>query len=183
MLAPVVTRRYAEALLDAAQAANAVADVEADLALLHEVLADPAVAALLTNPTIEVRVQRQRFLDPLAPRLRSKLVRNTIGLLIDRRRAEVLTQLPSTFRRLALEARGEAEGTVESARELSAAEVRAIEEAVSAAMVRRVTLAPKTDPSLIGGVRATVGSQRFDLSVRARFAALRERLLAARLPG
>ena len=84
--------------------------------MLDEVLRDPEVAGLLTNPTVETRVQRQRFLDPLASRLHSKLVRNTIGLLIDRRRAEVLRKLPSMFHRLALEARGEAGGVVESAR-------------------------------------------------------------------
>jgi F-type H+-transporting ATPase subunit delta len=182
MIAPVVIRRYAEALLDAAQAANAIAEVEGDLAMLDEVLRDPEVAGLLTNPTVETRVQRQRFLDPLASRLHSKLVRNTIGLLIDRRRAEVLRKLPSMFHRLALEARGEAEGVVESARPLSPEEVRAIEESVSAAISRKVRLTPKTDPQLIGGVRATVGSQRFDSSVRARFASLRQRMLAARLP-
>jgi F-type H+-transporting ATPase subunit delta len=182
MLAPVVSKRYAEALLDAAQASNAVADVEADLLLLAEVMSDPAASGFLLNPTIDPKEQRKRFLDPLAPKLKSKLVQNIIGLLIERRRAGVIPALPAAFRRLALESRGEAEGTVESSRAIGDAELRAIEGSVSGALGRKLKLTVVVKPELIGGLRVTVGSKRIDASVRSRLAALRERMLAAPLP-
>lgn len=182
MLAPVVTRRYAEALLDAASESKAVAAVEADLAIVDASVGDPIIKAFLLNPTIEPREHRARFVAVLEPKLSSKLVKNVLALLVDRRRAEVIPALPAAFRRLALEARGEAEGTIEASRALSAAELRAIEDHVGREVGRKVHLTVSTDESLLGGFRVTVGSRRFDATVQGRLTALREKLLSAPLP-
>jgi F-type H+-transporting ATPase subunit delta len=182
MLAPVVTRRYAEALLDAAQSSKSVAAVEADLTTVAESLGDRAVVAFLLNPTIDPRDQRKRFVDAVAPRLTTPLVRNVLALLVDRRRAAVIPELPAAFRKLALDARGEAEGVLESSRPMTPDELRAVEERVSAAMSKKVHLTVRVAPELVGGLRVTVGSRRFDASVRGRLSNLRERLLAAPLP-
>lgn len=181
MLSPVVTKRYAQALLDAAQAADAVAAVEADLDLASRATSQGRIAYLLGNPTIEADVLREELLKPLSAQLKTKLVKNTVALLIDRRRAAVLFHLSGVFHRLALESRGEAEGFIEAAVALSPQEIRTAEESVSKRISRKVTLTMHVDPSLMGGVRVTVGSQRFDATLRSRLNGLRERMLSAQL--
>lgn len=183
MIAPVVTKRYAEALFASAREKHAVAEVEADLAALSQALARPDVARVALNPAVDPKRKRAALLDPLAPQLKTELVRNAIALLLDRRREDVLPRLREVFHRLALEASGEAEGVLESARPLDAAETRSVEEALGRALGKRVRLAPRVDSKLIGGVRATVGSLRYDATAGARLLALRERMLAARLDG
>lgn len=183
MIAPVVTKRYAEALFAAARDANRIADVEADLLLVEEAVRQREHAAALFNRALDASEKRRRFLDPIAPKLRTDLVRNTVSLLLDRRREEALRGLPAAFHRLALDARGEAEGVLESARPIAEAEHRAIEEAIGRSLGRTLKLRARVDPALLGGIRATVGSRRYDATVRGRLAALRERLIGARLPG
>ncbi|HKD99481.1 MAG TPA: ATP synthase F1 subunit delta [Planctomycetota bacterium] len=182
MIDPVVAKRYAEALFLAARDANAVADVEVDLAVVGAAVAGEQVAAALDDPTLDVREKRARVLDPIASKLRSPLVRNVIALALDRRREAVLPRLPEAFHRLALEARGEAEGVVESATPLPAEALSAISEAIGRTLGRRMKLTPRVSPGLIGGLRVTVGSRRYDASVVSRLAQLRGRMLAAPLP-
>lgn len=181
MLDPVVPLRYAEALLDAVQGAGSLAEAEEDLRWLGELVAEPSVAALLENPTVEPRELRRLFVEPVSAQLRSPLVRNAIALLVDRRRAGVIPRLPAAFRRLALGQRGEAEGILESSRALGPEPVREIEAEVSAVLGQKVHLTVREAPELVGGFRATVGSKRFDWSVSSRLADLRERMLSARL--
>jgi F-type H+-transporting ATPase subunit delta len=179
MIAPVVTRRYAEALLDAATVARQVTEVEADLMVVAESLQNDEVLALIFNPTVETSVLRARFLDPIAPRLKTRLVRNILGLLIDRRRAGVIPNLPGVFHQIALAARGEAEGFVESAAALRPDELAATERWLSEATGKRVKLATRIVPDLLGGFRVTVGSRRYDASLKSKLSALRERMLGA----
>ncbi len=181
MLAPVVTRRYAEALFAAAVDARKTAEVEADLEVVRAAVSEPEVAALLRNAAADAAELRTRVLAPLQGRLATDLVRNTIALLIDRSRAAVLLGLADSLHRLALEARGEAEGIVESARALQPDELRSVEERLGRATGRKVSLQARLEPSLIGGLRATVGSLRYDASVQTRLTDLRSRMLAARL--
>lgn len=181
MLSPVVTKRYAEALLDAAKSANAIAAVEADLAIVAQAATDPRAVGLLSNPTAEESELHSRFMNPLLGLLKTRLVKNTVALLIARRRAMVLFHLASVYHRLALEAGGAAEGFIETATPLSPQELHAAEEAIGQRIHRKVTLAVHVDPTLLGGVRVTVGSQRFDATLRSRLSELRDRMLSAQL--
>lgn len=181
MLSPVVVKRYAEALLDAAQGARLVTEVGADLETVSQAIAHPQALVLLMNPTVEPSKLRSEVFDPVVPRLKTTLVRNLLGLLVDKQRGEVLLTLCGTYRRLALESRGEAEGIVESAAPLKPEEIAAAEQAVSARVNRKVKLTSHVVPGLIGGMRVTVGSKRFDATLRSRLMELRERMLAARM--
>ncbi|MBI3817585.1 MAG: ATP synthase F1 subunit delta [Planctomycetes bacterium] len=181
MLSPAVTRRYAEALLDAARDAKQVETVESDLALAARAATTGKAIAQLLNPAADRKSLRSGFVEPLSQQLKTRLVKNTVSLLIDRKRGAVLFHLAAVYHRLALESRGEAEGIIESATALSPQELRSAEEAISGRVRRKVTLTPHVDPSLMGGVRVTVGSRRFDATVRSRLEELRGRMLAAQL--
>jgi F-type H+-transporting ATPase subunit delta len=181
VLDPVVARRYAEALFLAAEEASAVPDVDEDLRTLASALADRGRVAFLFDPTLKSR-EKRRLLEPLVPDLKSQLVRNVVALAIDRRREEVLPMLSRAFHQLALEARGEAEGVVESAAPLPADALREVEEALGRTIARRLRLEPRMNPALVGGLRATIGSRRYDASVLSRLSDLRARMLSAPLP-
>jgi F-type H+-transporting ATPase subunit delta len=179
---PVVPKRYAEALFLAARDANVVADVEADLTLLANALAEPRLRDAIGDPTLDAAAKRAHLLDPIAPKLRTALARNAIALVIDRRRDAVLLRLPQAFHRLALEARGEAEGVVETAMPLAPDALAAVADAIGRSLGKRVRLEQRVNATLVGGLRATVGSRRYDASVLARLSELRSRLLSAPLP-
>lgn len=179
MIAPVVVRRYAEALLDAAHDARLVAEVEADLAMVANALDTKEAHAFLNDPTAEISALRARFLNILDPYFKTQLVKNTLALLIDRRRTAVILSLYGAYHQLALDARGEAEGIVESAVPLGAEEIRNAEAWLTKSIGKKVKLSPVVNRELLGGIRVTVGSKRYDASLKSRLAALRERMIGA----
>ena len=73
-------------------------------------------------------------------------------------------------------------GVVETARELAADEVTALEAKTSAALGQKVSLEPRVADELIGGVRIRVGNTLYDGSVATALEDLERRLKEAPLP-
>lgn len=175
-----VTARWADALYGAAARAGAVDEVQHDTQRLSQEVARPAVAAFFFGGGVsegERKAKLGALLESLHP-----LTRNFVRLLFDRRRQLVLRGIGSAFHRRVLHARGEVEGTLESAHALPEAEVEAVAAKVGALLGKGVRLRPSVNPELIAGVRVFVGARMLDGSVQGRLAGLRQRLLAAPLP-
>ena len=92
---------------------------------------------------------------------------NLVGVLQHRRRLEVLPDLPTAFRDLLMQDRGEVEGTAESAHPLDDAELEALTNLASRLSGKKVVLTAAHKPELIGGVRLVVGNVLYDGSLRA----------------
>src|SRR2546423_11893995 len=100
-----VATTYAEALYEAAEAQDAVADVARDLGLLREaVTGDEEVARVLFNPEVDTRVKKDAI-DALSGRL-SPLALNFANVLLDRGRLEELPAIVDAFERRVAEAEG-----------------------------------------------------------------------------
>lgn len=175
-----VTARWADALYNVAARANAVDAIRQDTARLSAEVGRPAVAAFFFGGGVTEAQRRTKvgaLVEPLHP-LTQKFVR----LLFDRRRQEVLRGIGAAFHQRVLDARGQLEGTLESAHPLPESDVDAVAARVGGMLGKSVALRPTVNPELIGGVRVLVGARMLDASVKGRLGGLRQRLLEAPLP-
>lgn len=175
-----VTARWADALYNVAARADAVEEVRLDTRRLSEEVARPAVAAFFFGGGVS-EAQRREKLGALVASLHP-VTKKFVQLLFDRRRQEVLRGIGDAFHRRVLDARGEVEGTLQSAHPLPEGDVAAVAQKVGALIGRTVHLKGEVVPELVGGVRVLVGARMLDASVQGRLASLRQRLLAAPLP-
>jgi F-type H+-transporting ATPase subunit delta len=176
-----VTARYAEALFELAREKNALDAVQRDVELIAQELARGDLAAVLFDAGVPQAQKRER-LAQLEPRLGQWTVR-FLHLLIEKRRLEVLRHLQAAFHQRSLVARGAVEGTVESARELTPADVAEIAATLGSMLGKQVLLTSRLEPELLAGVRVRVGNRMLDGSAAGRLAGLRNRLSTASLAG
>ena len=180
MIVDPVTTRYAGALYGLARRQAALDAVSRDVAAIAAEIGRTATRSLIFNPRVEREAKRAQ----LAPVLASAhaLTRNFANLLLDKNRAEVLRGLAEAWKRLALDERGAAEGRVESARPLDAAEIGRLAAALSKVVGRTLVLENRIVPALVGGARVIARNRMIDWSVEGRLENLRRRMLDARLP-
>ena len=173
---------YARALFDAAREARVVEPVGRDLgdfvaalaasASLRDVLADPQVE---TSAKQRILVEITRGGQPLAA--------NTLQLMLERGRFGLVADLREAYEALAATEADLVRVEVTSAMELTAAAREKIAARVAEAAGRRVELAARVDPGIIGGLVLRVGDVIVDGSVQARIRQLRRRLATAELRG
>jgi F-type H+-transporting ATPase subunit delta len=174
-----VTARYADALFELAREQGELDRVGRDVEFLGEELAHPASAAWLFDARVPLEKKRAQ-LAKLTPHVHA-LTDNFVGLLLDKRRLEVLRALPLAFRRRALAERGAVEGVVESARPLGAGEMAQLAATLGGLLHKEVQLESRLDPELLAGVRVLVANKMIDSSARGRLEGLRQGLLGVRL--
>lgn len=174
----LVAARYATALFELAREKGALAAVEADVASIERELRAPQARELFDARVPHER--KQARVGALASKLH-RLTANFLGVLFDKRRLDVLEELPAAFRRCALAERGAVEGVVSSPRPLGQGEIAEIAVAVKSVLGKDVLLETRIDPELIAGVRVLVDNRLIDQSALGRLEGLRGRLLHARL--
>lgn len=179
MIVDPVTLRWAEALYALARKQGAIDAVKSDVARLASSLAGASGDAVF-QPRLD-RASRRALVFSRATNLHP-LVQNFVNLCFDRRREEVLRNVGAAFRRLEHAERGIAEGIVQSARPLGAAELDLVTRGVSAELGKQVVLENKIVPELVGGARVIAANRMIDWSVQGRLEALRRKMLEARLP-
>jgi len=180
LIVDLVTARYASALYNLASRKGVLADVERDLERLDTDLKNPVVRAVLFNPRGDRTEKRERVVA-LATSMH-ELVQNLILLLFDKRREELLADLPLAFRKRSLAERGAVEGVVETPRPLAADELSRFASQLGARLGKEVLLENRVVPELVGGARLFAGNRMIDYTVQGRLGRLREKLLAAKLP-
>ena len=169
--------RYARAL-------EAALDTEAEMASAAEALtaasqivsADPAVAAALSSPGVDLD-RRRALLAALASKLGmpDKALR-LLGIMMENGHFHLLEPMAEHFARLSDARRGILQAQITTAAPLSPELAEKARQALTRSTGRDVRLDLRTDPSLIGGMVAKVGSTIYDGSVKARLDALRNHL-------
>lgn len=177
----VASRRYATALLDVATAAGIADRCLADLeAFAAQVRAVPDLHDLFANPTVPTGTVGQ-VVSALATRMGAEPTTTSfLCLLASRRRIDRLDAVIAAYRSIRDDRAGRARAELESAGPISDEQVARIRDAIGGALNRQLVLTRKHDPSLLSGVRVTVGDRVFDLSARTYLESLRSRLLENR---
>ena len=178
----VAGSRYAKALVEVVTAPGStidppralvelksVAEVLGESAQLHNAMLSPAVA------TSRKRAVMARVLEQLGG---SKIIRNFLFVVIDHRRIGELAAIVESFELLLDERLGFVRADVTSAQELSAAQRASLEAELSRLSGKTAKLRFSTDPALVAGAVARVGSRAYDGSVRGQLERLRARMIS-----
>jgi F-type H+-transporting ATPase subunit delta len=165
--------RYATALFSLAQEKGAVAAVEASLLKIQTTLSEsPEFAALTTNVGIP-RANAVAAVAAVAKALKlDKLSSNLLGVLAENRRLAETGAVADAFATMAANQRGEVTANVVSARALSAAQQKALAAKLKARVGSDVKINSIVDPSILGGLTITMGSQMIDSSIKTRLNSL-----------
>ena len=176
-MATAAAKRYARAVFELAQEAGHVTQWGERLEKVRELLSDPEVAAVLTNPTIAMEMRMA--LVSRAPHVLDPEATNLAMLLIESDRVRDVAQIEEEFQRLADEAAGRVRATVTTAVELTPADRDRVAEGLSKRLGKDVHLDALVDPSILGGLKLQYGDRLVDASVATRLQQLRRRLAAS----
>jgi F-type H+-transporting ATPase subunit delta len=174
-----IARPYAEALFKAAaeQGAN-VRDIADQADALAQVAANPQLRQFADNP----KVTSQQVLDVVAGALKavqlSPLVQNLLRASIENDRLSALPEVARQYRALVNQSTGVSDAVVYSAFPIEPAQLPQVVAALEKRFGRKLNATVQVDPELIGGIRAVVGDEVFDTSVKARLEQMKAALTA-----
>jgi F-type H+-transporting ATPase subunit delta len=180
MTNPAVVSRYANALADVVTAAgsgltaeNAMAELRGFEAALRE---SHELAGALVTPAIPGS-RKRAVVGRIADILKlSRVTRNFLYVLIDKRRITSLSDIILAFETVADERLGLGRAEVVSARQLTEAQRAALAVQLEQLTGKRIRALYSVDEALIGGALARIGSTVYDGSVRGQLQVLSRRL-------
>jgi len=159
--------RYATALFGLARDENQIDAVTRSLDTLEAAMVESAdFRTLVTSPLVG-RAAAAKAVRALIPTLGlDPITAKFLGVLAENGRLGELKAVIKTVRKLAANARGETTAEVSSAHPLSDDQVARLKTNLKARLGRDVTIEPKVDPELLGGLVIRLGSQMIDASIR-----------------
>ena len=175
-MATAAARRYAKAVFELAQQEGRVDEWSNRLAKVRELVGDPQVAAVLSNPTIPTE-QRDELISATPHPLDDEGT-NLARLLVESGRIDEAGGIEEEFHRLADNAAGRITATVTTAIELDRTEHDRIQRELSKRLNKEVRLNVAVDPRIVGGLRLQYGDRVVDASVASKLQQLRRRLAA-----
>ncbi len=179
----VVATRYAKALVDVVAAPGSLVDPSAVLAQLRsieEVFAGSLdLRNALLSPAVSPSRKRAVVASILSPLGLHKQVLNFLYVVIDHRRVHEFSSIAEAFEALLDERLGYVRAEVSSARDLTGTQTAALEAEISRVAGKKAKLKFSTDPALVAGVVARIGSTVYDGSVRGQLDRLRTKLARA----
>lgn len=178
MIASGVAKRYAKALEEVAAEANAGESVGAELDRLATLWQqEPAILAFFGNPGILLR-DKERALRTIVARMKlSPLLTRFLELLLTRDRVRALPAVARVYRDLMNKRLGRVQATVTTAVPLATNLEKSLRRRMGDMLGQTVSLDPRVDPAILGGIVVQVDSTVYDGSLRTQLRYLRERLL------
>ena len=172
--------RYAKALADVVTAPGAGVEAAQVLAQLHRIQALIESSADLRNalasPAVAPSRKRAVMEKLIAPLEVSKQVRNFVFVVIDHRRILEFASMMDAFERFIDDRLGFVRADVTSAHELTNVQRDLLRAQLTRLAGREAKPRYTTDPALVAGVVARVGSTLYDGSVRGQLDRLRTKL-------
>jgi F-type H+-transporting ATPase subunit delta len=173
-----LARRYATAVFALATDQNAVARVSEDLDAIVKAIEENALTkGFFVAPIID-RKEKERVLLATFEGKVHDVALHTLLLLVRKRRETLLSALVAEYRKIEMHARGAEPLTIATAKELPQNELHAMVERLERIYGKKFDVNVRIDPSLIGGVRITMGDRRIDGTVAGRLEELARTLFA-----
>jgi len=172
-----IARPYAEAVFKLADEGGKLAEWSAALAMLAQVAANDRIHAAMDDPNQSAAQVAGLFLSILAGNL-SGDVENFVRVMAENRRLGLLGEVRAQFEALKNAREGIVEADLQSAFELSEAQLSELVSALEKRTGRKVRAQVHIDKALIGGVRIIIGDKVIDGSMRAQLGALESALKA-----
>ena len=161
-----VTTPYAEAFLQVANETQQTEEIVSQAKEILQLIDDsPELEKALSSPILEKESKKKILIQLFSDKINYSLL-NLLKLLADRQRIGILIPILERFLEIYRENSNIALATVTSAVELSDEQKDLItQKIISIAGTEKLELVTKTDPSLIGGFVASVGSKVIDASI------------------
>ena len=176
MKGSVLGRRYAAALLSLGEQDGRTEPYGEQLRAATETLTAAGALKTLASPLHEAG-RKSAVIETLERELRlAKPVANLLRLMLDKRRINLLPEVNESYADLLDQFAGRTRAQVISAVPLDGASVGRLRMILHMKLGKKVELAARTDPAVIGGLRVEIGSQVYDATVANHLARLRERL-------
>lgn len=159
-------RPYARAIMEVSETPKRAQEIHDELLRFETTRAGSAeLAWLYANPGLDV-LQKVAVTETVAGKMElSDLSRRILSVLVKNHRANDLGSILEALKEFINKALGVALAEVRSAHELSAAERDQLRAALQKKLGQPVEVRVTTDPSLMGGFIAQVGSEVYDASV------------------
>lgn len=176
-----VAVRYAQALLDVCVEQNVVDGLSESFdGMMEAVVGLPGLRVFLQSPQVRTQEKKELLRTVLAGKVEPLLV-DYVDLLIDKDRLAHIVDIHEEFQSLVERHKGLQRATVVTAVPLPDDLTEQLTARLEARVERRIILEKKVDPSVIGGVRVTLGDSILDGTVRAGLDELRATLEKAPL--
>jgi F-type H+-transporting ATPase subunit delta len=170
-----VAGRYATALFQLAEEAKALDEVEHDLNRFQQAVeAVDELRQIVRSPVFTADEQLKAISAVLDEIEISGLTANFLKLVAKNRRLFSAPEMIRAYRGLLARHRGLTSAAVISATKLEEGQIRALKQALAAALGRDVDLEQQVDPSLLGGLVIRVGSRMIDNSLRTKLNSLKQ---------
>ena len=177
MLSAVATR-YARALVEVVTEAGSGIDPQTAMDQLRQVAAMIAASDELRHALLSPAVAPSRKRAAVAKLVQvHPKIRNFLYVVIDHRRVHEIPSIVEAFEMLLDEYLGFVRADVSSAKPLTPQQEAALETQLTRMAGKKAKLKFQTDPALVAGVVARVGSKVYDGSVRGQLERLRVTLL------
>jgi len=170
-----VARPYAEAAFRLAKETNSLSGWSEALAVLAAAAQDPSAAEFAANPKFSVSQVQALLIDLLGARA-TPHVSNFVAAVLESHRFALLPFIAELYEKLKAIEESTVTAHIESAFELTAAQVEELKSTLEKRLSRKVETTVSVEPELIGGVRMTIGDDVIDASVRGKLASLSARL-------
>ncbi len=169
-------KRYAQAVFELAAQSDSVRSIGEELRVLSgAVYADASTKEFFLSPVVD-RSQKIGVLSVTLSSKVSAIALNTLLLLVRKRREALLPEIVRQYETLEMQSRGAQPLTITSAKELSPQELGAMVARLQGVYKTTFDVTQNVDPSLIGGVRITMGDRLVDGSIQGRLEELARKL-------
>jgi F-type H+-transporting ATPase subunit delta len=168
-----IAARYATAIFEIAHETNDLDGLEASLTDLAATLDDSAeLREVIASPVLS-RAEQSAVMMAIADKMGLlPILKNTLGLMSEKRRLFVLPQLITALRAKIAEHRGEVTAEVISAKALTKTQSDKLAKTLAETFGKKITIQANVDETLIGGLIVKVGSKMIDTSIAAKLNSL-----------
>ena len=177
-----ISTRYAKALVDVVTEPGSNIDPQDAMGQLRQVAAMVSASEDLRNALLSPAVspgRKRAVMQKLTGEMKIHAkVRNFVYVVIDHRRVHEIPSIVEAFEVLLDEQFGFVRADVSSAKPLSDGQRAALEAQLTRMAGKKAKLNFQTDPGLVAGVVARVGSKVYDGSVKGQLERLRARLVS-----
>jgi F-type H+-transporting ATPase subunit delta len=174
----IVARRYAQALLQLGVEDGSLDRIVEELSTVAQAWeASAELRNAVENPLVPHAVKKAVVAELANQIGATPTTRNTLLLLVDRRRTKTLPYMAAYLRELADVRKGVVRAEVTTAAPLSDAYYARLQAQLEKMTGKKVVVDRKTDPALIAGVVTRIGDRILDGSLRTRLQSIRDSLM------
>lgn len=175
----VVANRYAVALFQLSKEQGTLEQVGKELELVKNVLADTKeLTTILEHPKVETSKKAELIKNSFANAV-SPTVLNTLLLLVERKRTNLLNSIIKSFETLSYEALNIALAKVYTTKQLTQEQGEQLATSFAKKIGKdNLYIQNIIDPNLIGGIKIRIGDRIYDGSIKGQLDRLERQLLA-----